>query len=182
MPPHITPEGVNLPNVMTPGAWVILAVALSAILAGFIYMYTRFRKDQIPWNKLVGFYAAKFFVKPVNEDFSALRLVAALKKSEELLLKHTKWTPDHLSGSFNRICVYVMDTNAWRDKMGVEVAGQDPSGKIVVVGKDFSALLHEMAHQAEEAENIYDYAHANWIVKGIRAAEEEYLEWLKTVP
>lgn len=177
------PEGVNLPNVMTPGAWIILAVILSAILAGFIYMYTRFRKDQIPWNTLAGFYSAKFFVEPGNETFSAARLVAALKKSEELLKKHTQWTSEQLQAAFKRVCVFVKKDNSWQDQAGREVAGQDPSGKVVVVGADFAALLHEMAHQTEEvADKIIDYAHSRWIIKGIRAAEAEYLEWLKTVP
>jgi hypothetical protein len=183
MPPHITPEGVNLPNVMTPGAWVILAVVLSGILAGFIYMYTRFRKDQIPWNKLAGFYAAKFFVEPGNESFDAGRLVMCLKKAEELLLANTKWTTYDTAKAFARILVYVKKGNDWVDGQGQKVAGQDPAGRVVVVGADFAALLHEMAHQVEDlVERIVDYKHDRWIVKGIRAAEAEYLEWLKTVP
>lgn len=179
------PEGVNLPNVMTPGAWVIVAIILSAILAGFIYMLVRVKKDQVPWNRLVGFYSASFFVEAGNTTFSAARLVAALLKAEELLKKYsnTFWSHADFQKSFERMCVYVKKDNAWVDAQGEKVVGQDPSGRVVVVGADYAALLHEMAHQVEEKiDKVVDYTHEHWVTKGIRAAEAEYLEWLKTVP
>lgn len=177
------PEGVNLPNVMTSGAWVILAVILSAILAGFIYMLTKWLKTQVPWNTLNGFYSAKFYVEPGNDTFSAARLSLCLNKSEELLKLHTRWTADQLFAAFRKICVYVKKDNAWVDQWGRKIAGDDPVGKVVAVGADFAALLHEMAHQVEDiVDKMIDAEHVGWVSRGIRAAEAEYIEWLKTVP
>jgi len=178
------PEGVNLPNVMTPGAWALVIGIIAAILSGFGFMFFKYwTKIRVPWNTLGGYYSAKFYIEPGNTTFIAVKLVLALQKAEALLQKHTKWTAVQLKTSFEKICVYVKKDNAWVDYWGRKVAGEDPSGKPVVIGADFAALLHEMAHQAEEkVDKAIDEGHVHWVEKGIRAAEDEYITWLKTVP
>lgn len=174
---HITPEGVNLPNVMTPGAWVILGIVLACVLAGFGYMFYKYwTKIRIPWNGLKGYRQAAVYVEPGNTTYDAARLVAALSEAERLLKQYSPFTAAQFDAAFQNICVYVKKEDVWDGK----IAGLDPSGKVVVVGANLAALLHEMAHQIDEVDDkSVDYAHSTWKTQGFEAADAAFQEWLK---
>lgn len=172
------PTGLNMPNVMTPGAWVIVGVVLAAIIAGITVMIVRARKaTYIPWKPLPLYSpSARYFVKG-GAPLDLVFLVAALREAERLLAQHTKWSTT-VHAAFENVRVYVMDTESW-DMNGVKVAGLDPSGRSVVVGPSLAALCHEMAHQCEEKlENLIDYGHTRWGLNGIAAANDEFDTWL----
>jgi hypothetical protein len=173
------PEGVNLPNVMTPGAWALVIAIIAAILCGFGFMLFKMLKDRIQWKPLAGFYAAKYFAEE-NQSFNTLRLVLALRKAEELFKLHTKWTQGQLSLAFQRMEIYVKKDDTWVCG-NQKIAGLDPSGRVIIVGANLAALLHEMAHQVEEkVDKIVDSDHVGWVSRGIRAADDAFQEWLKT--
>jgi hypothetical protein len=180
---QFVPEGVNLPNVMTVGAWVIVGVVVAAALAGVTWMIVRALKDNyVPWQQLPGSpQSALFFGK--DHTPNVVRLHAALTTAQTFLIKYTTWNAVAVVHALQGIRIYVMPTTAWIDGQAGKVAGLDPSGPTVVVGSDFAALLHECAHQCEEViDHAVDYAHAGWEAKGIRHAEEEYIAWLSRIP
>jgi len=175
--------GLNEPNIMTPGAWVIIGLVSACVLAGFLWMFfTYWFKVRVPWSSLAGYYSAKFYEEPGNPNFSGARLVAALRKCEELLLKHTKYTAVQLATCFQRIHIFVKKDNAWVDQWGRKVAGEE-GGKVIAVGADLAALLHEEGHLLEEMiDLIVDDNHTTWPAKGFDVADVEYQAWLKMVP
>lgn len=174
--------GLNEPNIMTPGAWIIISIVGACIIAGGVWMFFKYWTTiRVPWNGLAGYRQAAVYVEPGNTTYNAARLVAALQKSEELLKQYTKYTAEQFEAALQKICVYVKKDDAWKDGSGTKVAGLDPEGTVVVVGANFAALLHEMAHQLEDiAEKFVDYDHKTWASKGFDVADAAFQEWLKT--
>jgi len=175
------PEGVNLPNVMTPGAWVIVGVVVSCALAGLIWMIVRVvQTTYIPWKHLPDSpLEAKYYGKDYTPNLT--RPNEALNTAQALLIKNTTWKAVDVANALHGIRVYVMATPAWVDFQAGKVAGLDPAGPAVVVGSDFAALLHECAHQCEDfIDHVIEYDHKNWGAKGIWTADAAYTEWLNT--
>lgn len=173
--------GLNEPNVMTPGAWVILGVVVACILAGCTWLFVQYwTKIRVPWTPLAGYRQAKVFVEPGNTTYSAARLVACLQKSEELLKTATQYTAAQFDTAFQKVCIYVKKDNAWVEGGGQKVAGEEEGG-VVVIGADFAALLHEEGHLLEEfIDKMVDYDHTTWPRKGFAVADEAFQQWLKT--
>ena len=170
--------GLDAPNVMTPGAWVIVGVVLAAILTGLGFMLYRFLKTRIKWLPLPAYYLNARYSAP--KGFDAVFLVEALKRAETALLNHTKWDAGQLAKAFGEMRVLVQPTDDWVDSRGRKVGGLDPAGPIIVVGVSLPALCHEMAHQAEElVDGVFDFTHANWAPSGIWNASAEYEAWLR---
>lgn len=176
---EFVPEGVNLPNKMTLGAWVILAIVVTAILAGVIWMVARLITSRIPWKKLPG---NAMNVTYYGEGFepNVMLLSMAFTAVCDFLVEHTTWKGPDIVRALMGTNIYVKPTKEWKDGVQ-EVAGLDPEGSWVLVGVDFAALLHECAHQVEDVvDHKVDYAHAGWEAKGIYKADAAFSKWLST--
>lgn len=173
--------GLNEPNIMTPGAWIIIGIVSACIIAGAVWVFIQYwTKIRVPWNALVGYRSAKVYVEPGNTTYDASKLVKALTESELLLKQYTQYTAAQFDSALQNICVYVKKDNAWVDGGALKVAGEEEGG-VVMIGADFAALLHEEAHLLEEVvDKIVDYDHTTWPAKGFTAADAAFQEWLKT--
>lgn len=172
------PEGVNLPNVMTPGAWIILGVIVTAILAGFTYMLVKYLRSRIPWKPLIGSsFRASYY--GFNHDPDPIRINQCLNTAASFLVQYSTFGEAAILKALQGVKIYVQPTPAWMHA-GEEVAGLTQEN-VIMIGSDYAALLHECAHVCEEAvTGGYSYDHAGWDQKGIRTAESEYDHWYKT--
>lgn len=166
-------SGLNLPNVMTPGAWVLLSVALVAVLIGIGFIVYRVWRERIKWVDL-HFRGVQYFAQDGN--FSAGFLTAALNAAVNALIANSKWPPsvvDKALGSFN-VYVFADDVNAGKPGR----AGYQ-SGDILGVNRRLTTLCHEMGHLLQERiEKVVDYEHSTWLPDGFVAAERVYSDWL----
>lgn len=171
------PEGVNLPNVMTPGAWVIVSLIIAAILAGFTFMLVRFLRDRVWWKPIPGSpLEAAYFGK--DHEPNLVRLNMALTVTVSLLVKHTQWKELDIVKALTGLRVYVQPVLKWQSG-GQTVAGLT-MGNTVMIGSDYAALLHECAHVCDEAiDKVIRYNHTGWDADGIRTAEAEYIKSLE---
>jgi hypothetical protein len=171
----------NPPNVMQPGTWVLLGVVVLAALAGVALIIYRVVKAQPKWKPLEGTMDARFAGKGFEPDGTFL--ASCFKQSIVLLLKHcTAWPPLSVARALRDVDIYVMAQPKWVDAWGRTIAGAQ-EGRVLVIGNDFAALLHECAHRCEEIiDNERDMDHVTWAADGIRAAENEYHTWLRELP
>jgi hypothetical protein len=162
---------------MHPGTWVLLGVALLAALTGVAFIIYRVVKAQPKWQPL-GPMGVRVAGKGFEPDGTLV--AACFQQSITLLLKHcTAWPPLSVARALGDVDIYVMDTTKWVDSWGRTIAGAQ-EGRVLVIGYDLAALLHECAHRCEEViDNERDMDHSTWKADGIRAAENEYHAWLK---
>lgn len=179
------PEAVEGPNVMTPGAWIIVAIVLAGVIAGVASMIIRYFKNiHIPYKRLEGSaFGVWYFAQ--SGDVNTFLLLLSFTKAVELLQQHCGWSELNVLRAFKGVHIYIMSTPSWRDywSSNKNVAGLDPAGDAIVVGSDLAALLHELAHQYQDVvDGFVDYEHLGWMANGIRKAEEEFAKWLSTQP
>ncbi|TAL42390.1 MAG: hypothetical protein EPN91_08400 [Salinibacterium sp.] len=173
MPTIERESGLNLPNVMTPGAWVIVAVVLTAIALGVGAMVWQLWSSRVKWQPL-GFMGVQYFA--VNGCVSAERLTAAVDKARAFLILTGKWSTaqtDKALGGFN---IYVFDHETEAGKPGISGS---QLGNVVNVNRRLTTLCHEMGHLLQERiEGIVDHNHVRWETDGFVKAERAYSDWL----
>jgi hypothetical protein len=108
------------------------------------------------------------------------------KLKERLLLAlgalSAVWSTTNMYALLDGVHINVMPSTTWSDSFtGRTIAGQSlPSGKTVVVGSDYAALAHELAHVIEAGPGRLGFEdHASWARNGIQAAVDKYEGQLK---
>jgi hypothetical protein len=92
------------------------------------------------------------------------------------------WSTTNMYALLDGVHVNVMTSPTWSDPFtGRTIAGQSlPSSKTVVVGSDYAALAHELAHVIEAGPGRLGFEdHASWASSGIQAAVDKYEGQLK---
>lgn len=181
--------GLNMPNKMYPGTWVLVGVVLAAILGGFTYLFVKWLKSRVPWKRLPQNPALRYYGK--DHEPSASLIYDCWLKTQELFVKHCtpvqpKWTKEAVSKALGNLRVYVMNADKWPEVgtsgtlTGRTIAGWQ-AAYVIAVGKNLAAFLHECAHRCEEViDRERDMDHLTWVKDGIRAADDEFSAWLAT--
>lgn len=165
-------SGLNLPNVMTPGAWALLGIAGTAIIAGIVFMLWRMWSERVKWKSLE-FMGVKYFAEDVG--FSPDFLRQAVDKARAFLILHTRWPTAQTDKALGGFSVYVVADDMYVDAKkhtGTELDG------VLRVNRKLTTLCHEMAHLLHERVGIVDYEHARWEPDGFLLAERAYDDWL----
>ena len=166
-------SGLNLPNVMTPGAWVLLSVALVAVLIGVGFILYRVWSKRVKWVDL-NFRGVQYFAQ--DSEFSADFLAKAFTVAVNALVANARWPASVVERALLQFKVYVFadDVNA-----GVPGRSGYQSGNILGVNRKLTTLCHEMGHLLHERiEKIVDYDHTRWMSDGFERAERVYSDWL----
>lgn len=168
------PEGVNLPNVMTPGAWVIVVVVVLAIAAGVSFMVWKLLSSRIRWESL-GYMGVQFFTE--DGRISAPFLIQAVDKARAFIILHTQWPSREVEKALTAFNVYVHADDVNAGKVGI--TGYQ-NGSVLGVNRKLTTLCHEMLHLAmERLEGVSDVLHARWQPGGeFDKAERAYSDWL----
>jgi hypothetical protein len=170
--------GLDMPNKMYPGTWVVVGLIIAIIVGAIGFMVYRWAKSSyVPWQPIYGYYpGSKWFSKLQGTD---QKLIAeALQAAESCLIERTKWSAANLALVGHHVRVYVMDSEKWVDLWGRKVAGLQIEHTLVV-GPSLAALCHEMAHLCEAVlDKEQDNAHATWAADGIAAAVDDFDVWL----
>src|SRR3990167_859821 len=166
MPTIQREPGLNLPNVMTPGAWVIVAVVLAAIAVGIGIMLWRVWQQRTRWRSLE-FLCVQYYAQ--DASFSADFLRNAIDKARAFLILNGRWSTaqtDRALVAFN-VYVYADDVNAGKPGL----YGYEKDG-VIGTNRKLTTLCHEMGHLLHERlEKIADYNHERWMPDGFTKAE-----------
>ncbi len=171
--------GLDMPNKMYPGTWVVVGLILAVIVGAIAFMVHRWWKNTyVPWQPIYGYYpGSKWFSKLKDTDQKFI--AEALQAAESFLIERTKWSAANLALVGHHVRVYVMDSESWVDLWGRKVAGLQVEYTLVV-GPSLAALCHELAHLCEMVlDKEQDDAHATWASDGIAAAVNDFDEWLQ---
>lgn len=158
-------------------AQVIFIVGLVLAIAGAaVLLVARFKAaTTVDWRPL-GLDQVQVSTPPgLDTD----RLVAALAKAKVCLC--SVWDAARVQAALADVKIRVEPEPAWFVG-GSKVAGvADPDAGVVTVGRDLSALCHELAHVAQwRIDRRREDAHVGWVANGIEAATGVYLAWLKS--
>ncbi len=177
MPTIQRETGLNLPNVMTPGAWVIVGVVVLAALIGIGTILWKVWTRRVKWQPLLlGYLGIQYFA--VNNCVPADRLRMAVDKARAYLILNSKWPTSQVERALGGFNIYVFDDDVNAGKVG-RFGYQ--SGNIIGVNRKLTTLCHEMGHLLHErVENIADYYHTRWDADGFTAAEKAYDDWLSS--
>lgn len=152
---------------------IILGVLLAAALA-----MTAWRKLRtvVPLQ-LPGLYDGTKYSGSVTVNPAFI--TECLKKSEELLLKHSPWSSSQLRLVLSRVTVVVVDHEAWIDQHGVDQLHRLIGPPKVIVNSKLEGLCHELAHRCQwMLDTLHDDNHLTWGMSGIWTAVYEYEAWL----
>lgn len=165
--------GLNIPNVMTPGAWALVSAVLGIVLIGFIYLFVRWWQAQVKWQPL-GFMGVKYFAE--DAMFDKQRLVDAIDKARAFLILNSHWSTAQTDKALTGFKVYVFADDVNAGKVGI--FGYEKDG-VIGVNRKLTTLCHEMGHMLQEAVGGYvDYYHVKFDTDGITAADKAYGDWL----
>ncbi len=90
----------------------------------------------------------------------------------------TVWGFENVLIALENVRILIREDNDWIDVYGRHIGGA-ASGNLIVIGADFTALCHELAHVCELAiDHTVDDDHFGWSNKGIALADLAYREWL----
>ena len=162
-------------NFQVP-SWLVTVAALLAVAAVItlaLYFWRRFEASRTPWQQLVvvGVQNVYWYGHP---DVNIRLLAVAIHEAAAALAHRSVWA-DRVYAALDGVHVRIVSTDTWGDNWGRKVAGLDPPGAEVLVGRNLAALCHELAHQCEFVLNrVIDDAHAGWEAKGVFAAIDEY--------
>jgi hypothetical protein len=165
--------GLNLPNVMTPGAWIIVAIVAAAVLAGIGYALYRAWDSRVRWVPL-GFAGAQYFAEDFN--FKPRFLNAALNFAIGCLIENSKWPQAVTASALQNFKVYVHADDKYAGKPGI--SGYQ-SGDVIGVNRKLTTLCHELGHLLQERiDHLIDYEHVKFKSDGIDNADREFSDWL----
>lgn len=153
----------------------IVVVVLTFAVAGTAVFF-KLRQPKTEWVKIPLAGGAQY--QPgahVNEK----RLSEAFFKARDLLWTKTNFPASRVNAALQNTSIKVMEVDSWFDSVGRKVGGEMVVPYCPVVGKDLSALLHELVHVVEFAhDGTTDNEHTKWEVRGVWAADNAYRAWL----
>lgn len=101
----------------------------------------------------------------------------ALERAVNCLQIYGPWKHEDLLRGLNGVMIQVKDAEAWTQAIGGQRVGGETVGDVIVVGRDLSALCHELAHLAEAMVDVPPWAdndHVGWQARGIWRADAVY--------
>lgn len=155
---------------------VVVLIVLTLIVGALASIGIRWLLAQPKMTPLRSFPKATFHA--YGHDLNPIALENAFIHAVTSLDYHTK--------SFTRplladVRIFVMPENEWTDDWGRRVAGLQ-NDRNIVIGRDFAALCHELAHRHETLvhgpQPVNQKDHAHWAERGYNAAVDEYHAWL----
>ena len=157
------------------GTAIVLLILVFGVAAGV--MTAAYLRQRIPWKSPIPFCGSgSGFVVPVG--FDVLRLGNACIQAGACLVESGRWTQGQVDSVLATLHVIVVQADSWVDPAsGVRIAGY--SDFSLTVGRDLSALCHELAHLCESTiDRIVDETHSRWASDGTHAAIGRYEAWL----
>ena len=159
---------------MHPGTLAIVIFVGVAIAAGVISVAVRWLNAQPKWRTLT----LPGFSVEVAGSVNDAQLSNALLLALEVL--QPVWPGASLKGA--DLHIIVMDVESWLNIAGIRVGGEQ-GGNRVRVGKNLSALAHELAHFFQQTrDDEIDAAHESWMSRGIWRADDVYRAALRSSP
>lgn len=163
---------------MSTAVLVILLVVFVAATTAVMVVEAR-RRRVFEWRRLD---SGGVYLLPVG--YSGPDVNACLESAVRCLKRHTNFPASAYDSALPHVSVVVMASEKWQQVVGGAPVGGETertaAAYVVKVGRDVSALCHELAHVLEYATGGEpDYTHAGWTDRNIWAADEEYRAWLK---
>lgn len=157
---------------------IILVSVVLCVSAAVLAVELR-RRRVFDWKKLK---TGGSYLLPVG--YTGRDLDTCVQAAVRCLKKHTNFPGMLYDATLPRVSVVVMSTDKWQQPLGGQWVGGETervgAAYVVKVGRDVSALCHELAHVMEyAASGEADYQHLAWTDKNVWAADEEYRAWLK---
>jgi len=163
---------------MTPAQIIFIAGLCLAIVGAVVLMVVRFALAiQIDWQPL-GSTRAKYVAPP---GFDPELLESALIQARLALARKTDWPGQTIDRVTADVRVLVNPEVRWVDGWGRRIAGMaDVETGSVEVGRDLSALCHELGHVCLwRIDGVRDDEHgARWQARGVERAVSSYLDGL----
>lgn len=165
--------GLNAPNVMTPGAWVLVLLVLAAGLVGIGVMIWKVWSDRVKWTPL-GFLGIQY--ASMDPTMEPRRLADAVSAAIAALMENTKWPGALVSSTLQNFKVYVYADPVNAGAVGV--TGYEEDG-VIGLNRRLTTLCHELGHMLQERiDRVVDLNHTNFGADGILKAERVYSDWL----
>jgi len=157
---------------------VVVLIVLTLIVGGLASIGIRWLLAQPKMTPLVGYPKVTFH--GYGHEVDAHRLEAAFARAL-ISLDYRVATVVRARVLLADVRIFVMPENEWTDDWGRRVAGLQ-NDRNIVVGRDFAALCHELAHRHETLvhgpQPVNQKDHAHWAERGYNAAVDEYHAWL----
>lgn len=165
--------GLNLPNVMTPGSWVVVIIVTVVVVAGIGFMLYRVWDSRVRWTPL-GFASIQYFAE--DQGFEPKKLYEAVNFAIGCLISDSKWPESITVTMLQSFKVYVHADDKYAGKPGT--SGYQ-NGDVIGVNRKLTTICHELGHLLQERiDHITDYEHARWGSDGFVKAEGAYSAWL----
>jgi len=163
---------------MTPAQIVVVVGLCAAVVGLVVLMVVRFvAATRIEWQQL-GATRAKYSAPP---GFDPELLESALVQARLALARKTDWPGQTIDRVTADVRVLVNSELRWIDGYGRKIAGlADVETGSVEVGRDLSALCHELGHVCLwRIDGVRDDEHgARWQARGVERAVSSYLDGL----
>lgn len=107
-------------------------------------------------------------------------IARAMSAAVTALRQHSTITEADIWAAANRVTVIVQDVDAWVDRGGQRVGGEE-SNYALVVDMRMASLCHELCHAIEEYVDAgrTDAQHVQWKARGFWAADDAYRTAMK---
>lgn len=178
---------MNLPELQPWVLGLILGTVGGLIVLQFVWDAWLKRKAKDEAKPVPGASVPMTYVGEVNP----LALGLAVNQALELLVRLGPWPRETLFGRLTSVepVLSIQKTNLWFNSAGQKVGGETV-GNVLRVGKDLSALCHELAHLSQMVSlGITDHSfdpktgkHPGWDKSGLDQADQAYRSWLKVQP
>lgn len=154
----------------------VIVIVLTLLGAGTA-IAIKLKQPTVRWVKIPLAGGAQYADEP---HIDAKRLSEAFFKARDLLWTKTNFPPSRVNAALQNVSIKVMPFNTWQNGAGQTVGGEMTVPFCPTVGKDLSALFHELVHVVEFShDGVTDDAHARWEVRGIWAADNAFRAWLQ---
>jgi hypothetical protein len=156
---------------MTIAIAIILLVLVLGSAGTAVYFAWR---DAVPsWELFQSRYVTANRIVPKDFSLSELaRFEFALDLAVDSL--SAVWSHERIATLASTHHYLVVAFPTWKNLAGVTVGGE-LDGDVLKVGRDLSALCHELAHACQrEFDHVIDEHHQSWPGRGITAADDAY--------
>lgn len=157
---------------------MVVGIALAIVGLTVLAVVRYLKATTVEWLPLTQLHDWQYSA-PAGFDLGFLR--AAIEKAQECLV-HTGWSAQAIVDATSNVRVLVNSEVRWVDGWGRRIAGMaDVETGSVEVGRDLSALCHELGHLCLwRIDGVRDDEHgARWQARGIERAISAYLAWLQ---
>lgn len=153
----------------------IIVVLLTLAGAGTA-IAIKLKQPKTQWTKIPLAGGAQYANEP---HVDGKRLADAFFKARDLLWTKTNFPASRVNAALQNVSIKVMPFNTWKNGAGQTVGGEMTVPFCPTVGKDLSALLHELVHVVEFSnDGATDDEHARWEARGVWVADNAYRAWL----